>query len=250
MQWSDPNNHQGIIQRTYFMTFGDSLDHSADWSLLDVTASGNLALAYIANALWKASDIWTWDDTNQTSLPVATTNLVSGQTDYSLGSTILQIKGVSILDIDGNWEPLNQIDPLEIERETGMDFDYYMNIPGLPGEYALIGNSLWLKPAADNGISCTMTNGLKVWVARSTTQFAVPASYGTADTTVPGFDSNFHDALCLLMANDYLSANGQESKGAGYVGRANTIIQNLAHATGTRDKDKPDVVGMRPESLD
>ena len=101
MQWSDPNNHQGIIQRTYFMTFGDSLDHSADWSLLDVTASGNLALAYIANALWKASDIWTWDDTNQTSLPVATTNLVSGQTDYSLGSTILQIKGVSILDISG-----------------------------------------------------------------------------------------------------------------------------------------------------
>ena len=58
MQWSDPSNHQGVIQRTYFLTFGDSLDHTADWPLTDLTASGNLALAIVAKKLWKAADIW------------------------------------------------------------------------------------------------------------------------------------------------------------------------------------------------
>ena len=247
MIWSDPTNHQGVIQRTTFFVFGDSLDHTADWALTDMTASGNMALALVAKKLWKASDIWAWDDSNQTSLPVATTNLVSGQTDYSLATNILQVKGASILDINGNWEPLDQIDPLEIERDTGEDFDYYQNTPGLPGEYALIGNSVWLKPAPDNGVSCTMTAGLKLWIERSTTLFAVPANYGTTDTTVPGFDSDFHDILCLLMANDYLGANGQESKGAGYVTRANALIADLLHATGIRDKDKPDVLGARQD---
>ena len=46
------------------------------------------------------------------------------------------------------------------------------------------------------------------------------------------------------MANDYLSANEQESKGAGYVKRAEGLIASMLHATGIRDKDKPDVVGM------
>ena len=132
MQWSDPTTHQGIIQRATFLTFGDSLDHTADWALTDMTASGNLALAIVAKALWKASDIWAWDDSNQQTLPVATTNLVPSQTDYSLGTNILQIKGAAVLDVNGNWEPLNQIDPMEIERETGMDFDYYNNVPALP----------------------------------------------------------------------------------------------------------------------
>ena len=244
MQWSDPTNHQGVIQRTTFFVFGDSLDHTADWSLADMTASGNMALAIVAKALWKASDIWAWDDSNQNTLPVATTNLVNAQTDYALATNILQVKGASVLDVNGNWEPLNQIDPFEIERETGMDFDYYNNIPGLPGEYAIIGNSIWLKPAPDNGVSVTLTAGLKLWIERSTTIFAVPATYATADTTIPGFDSDFHDILCLLMANDYLSANGQESKGAGYVTRATALISNMLHATGIRDKDKPDTLGM------
>jgi hypothetical protein len=249
MVWSDPTNFQGVIQNAYFKAFGDALDHSGDWSLPMVTARGNIALAKVAKALWNASDIWAWDDSNQNTLPVATANLVSGQTDYTLATSILQVRGVSILDINGNWEPLDQIDPLEIERETGMDFDYYQNIPGLPGEYALIGNSIWLKPAADNGISCTMTAGLKIWLSRSTTQFAVPASYSTADTTIPGFDSDFHDILPCEMAADYLEANNQEGKAASLRGRSEALIAKMVHTQGLRDKDKPDVIGMKSEDL-
>lgn len=245
MQWSDPTNHQGIIQRAFFFAFGDSLDHTGDWALTDVTASGNNALSIVAKRLWRASDIWAWDDSNQTSLPVCTTNLVNGQTDYSLATSILQVKGAAVLDVNGNWEPLDQIDPLEIERETGMDFDYYNSVAGLPGEYALIGGSVWLKPPPDNGVSVTLTAGLKLWVERSVTLFSVPASYSTADTTVPGFDSDFHDILPLLMANDFLMANGQEAKGAGLFQRAQGLIGDLLHAQGTRNKDKPDVITPR-----
>lgn len=249
MQWSDPTNHQGVIQRAYFHAFGDTLDHTGDWALTDLTLSGNFAMSVVAKALWRASDIWTYDDSNQTTLPVVTTNLVNGQTDYSLATSILQVKGASILDVNGNWEPLDQIDPYEIERETGMDFDYYNNIPGLPGEYALIGNSIWLKPAPDNGVSVTLSGGLKLWVARSATLFSVPATYSTADTTVPGFDADFHEILPLMMANDYLSANGQESKGAGLFQRAQNLIAQMTHAQGTRDKDKPDVLAPRMEDI-
>ena len=209
MQLSDPTYHQGIIQQAYFYTFGDTLDHSGDYPLIDVVAQANIWLANVGIALWKVSKIWEWDDANQSTLSIATTNLVYNQSDYSLPTTILHVMSASVLDVGGNWQLLTQIDPHEIEKETGIDFDYYQSTAGFPSEYALYDNSVILKPAPDNGVSVTLAAGLKLFVSRSVTTFSAPASYTTADTTVPGFDSSFHDIIPLGIAAKYLLANGQ-----------------------------------------
>ncbi len=247
MQWSDPANHSGVIQRAYFFAFGDSLDHSGDYPLIDVTASGNQWMYQVGAAIWRASKLWEWDDANQTTLSIATTSMVANQSDYSLPTSILHVMSASILDLSGNWQLLNQIDPMEIEKETGVDFDYYQSVSGMPSEYALYDNSVILKPAPD-GVSQTLTNGLKLFVSRIATTFNAPTSYSTADTTIPGFDATFHDILCYGIAADYLNANGQEAKAGKYEAKIASLLQGLAQAYGTRNEDKPDVIGPHMES--
>lgn len=250
MQWSDPTNHQGIIQQAYFYAFGDTLDHSSDFPLTDVTAHGNIWYANVGLAIWKANKIWEWDDANQTTLSVATTNLVNGQSDYSLPTSILHVAGAAVLDVSGNWETLTEIDPREVMKATGIDWDYYQSVAALPAEYALYDNSVWLKPPPDNGVSVTLAAGLKLWVSRSVTTFSVPASYSTADTTVPGFDSSFHWIVPMGIAHEYLMANGQESKAMGYLSKMTLGLKELARAFETRNEDKPNVVKPRRENYE
>ncbi len=258
MVWSDPTNHQGIIQRAYFHAFGDSQDHSNDYALTDVTASGNQWMYQIGAAIWRAAKMWEWDDANQTTLSIATASLVYNQSDYALPTTILHVMSASVLDVGGNWQLLDQIDPMEIEKETGVDFDYYQSVAGFPSEYALYDNSVILKPAPDNGVSVTLSGGLKLFVSRICTAFNVPASYSTADMTIPGFDATFHDILTYGIAADYLMANGQEAKAQKFLDKIATydgtgklsggLMLSMALAYGTRNEDKPDVVGPHMES--
>jgi hypothetical protein len=260
MVFSDPSGHNGVIQRAYFLCFGDSLDHSNDYALIDVTASANQWLYQVACAIWRSSKLWEWDDANQTTLSEAQTDLVFGQSDYSLPTSILHVMSASILDVGGNWQLLDQIDPMEIQKDTGVDFDYYQSVPGFPSEYALYDNSVLLKPAPDNGVSVTLAGGLKLFVSRVCTTFSAPANYAVADATIPGFDASFHDILSYGIAADYLIANGQDKKGDSYIkkiwtfdgsGKLNGgLMKNMAMAYGTRNEDKPDVVGPHRESYD
>ena len=260
MQYSDPTGHQGIIQRAYFRCFGDSQDHSADYPLSDLTASANQWMYQVGAAIWRASKLWEWDDANQTTLSIATASLVYNQSDYALPTSILHVMSASVLDVGGNWQLLDQIDPMEIEKETGVDFDYYQSVAGFPSEYALYDNSVILKPAPDNGVSVTLAGGLHLYVSRLCTAFAVPASYATADVTIPGFDATFHDILCYGIAADYLIANGKDSLAQKYLDKIQTYDSNgklngglmlaMSRAYGTRNEDKPDVVGPHMESYE
>lgn len=214
----------------------------------------------VGAAIWRSSKLWEWDDANQTTLSEAYATLVDGQTDYSLPTNILHVMGASILDVGGNWQLLDQIDPMEIQKETGVDFDYYQSVPGFPSEYALYDNSVMLKPAPDNGVSVTLVSGLKLFVSRLCTTFNVPANYSTVDTTVPGFDATFHDILCYGIASDYLLANGKDALGQKYLDKIQTYDANgklngglmlaMARAYGTRNEDKPDIVGPHMESYE
>lgn len=249
MQWSDPTNKQGIIQRAFFFAFGDSQDHTGDYPLADVTASGNQWMYQVGAAIWRASKLWEWDDKNQTTLSIATTNLVANQSDYEIATSILHVMSASVLDKSGNWQLLDQIDPMEIQKETGVDFDYYQSTSGMPSEYALYDNSVILKPAPD-GLGQTLAGGLKLMVSRICTTFSVPASYSTADTTIPGFDATYHDILCFGIAHDYLIGNGQEAKATAMMQKATGLIQAMAKSYGTRNEDKPDQVEPHMESYE
>jgi hypothetical protein len=236
MQLSDPTNNNGIIQRAYFYAFGDSLDHSADWPLKDVVALANDWVRRIATWIWQTDLSWQFDDSNYSTLPEATTNLVANQRDYGLPSTVLKVEGVSVKDAAGNWYPLKQIDREEVQRQ-GVDLETLYQNPSRPVYYDLVGNTVKIYPAADNGVSVTLSGGLKIFLQRDTTNFSVPASYTTADTTTPGFPSVFHDLVPMGAAYDYLSAND--------IQRANNLFariqaerQDLADFVWARNKDK------------
>lgn len=250
MQFSDPTNYQGVIQQAYFYAFGDANDHSGDFPLGLVTAFGNIWLANVGVALWKASESWKWDDRNQSTLSIATTNLVNGQTDYGLATSILTVMAASVLDVAGNWQPMKNINVQQTMKEGDVDFDFYNSTPGLPSEYALYDNSVFLKPPPDNGVSVTLAGGLKLWVSRAVTTFSVPASYSTADTTIPGFDSAFHVILPLGIAHEYLIANDQESKAMAYMQKIQLYIHDLQMQFGRRNEDEPDYIEARPESYE
>lgn len=250
MQWSDPTNYQGVIQQGYFYAFGDALDHSGDFPLGLVTAFGNIWLSNVGVALWKASKSWSWDDRNQSTLSIATTDLVYNQSDYGLASSILTVQGASVLDVSGNWQRLHPINKDQVEKEGDVDFDFYNETAGMPSEYALYDNSIFLKPPPDNGVSVTLSGGLKLWISRTVTTFSVPASYSTADATIPGFDPSFHVILSLGIAHEYLLANDQEAKAMAYLQKIQAYIHDMQMQFGRRNEDEPDYISARPENYD
>lgn len=204
MQWSTSSGKDGIIQRATFLAFGDSNDHTASWPLADMTSSGNRAVQKISLKIWAANSMWEIDDLNQTDLPSALTTLVNAQNDYSLPTGIFKVERVEVLDNGSNWHVLV---PREL-REIPQAIPMYFQTAGLPKEYWIKGNSLWLFPAPDNGLSVTLASGLRIYFTRKFTTFSVPASYTTADTTNPGFDEQFHDTVAKIMAQDWCLVNG------------------------------------------
>lgn len=204
MQLSHASSKDTIIARTYFKSFGDSLDHSTAYPLADVVANANRWVQKVSLWCWKASYLWNVDDTNQTTLAEPTTTLVASQRDYSLPAGTVGVKGVSVKDAGGIWHPLTEID----ETEMNVDDAEFEKNDGLPWAYRLVGNNtLKIYPAA-SAAACTLTAGLKVYIDREFTTFTVPVSYTTADTTEPGFDEMFHEIIPLGCAYEWCLSNG------------------------------------------
>ena len=109
MQLSVSSGKESLISRTYFLAFGDSLDHSTDYPLADVVACLNRYLGRVGRWIWMASGTWEFDDSNQTTLPEATTTLVANQTAYSLPTNINELHRVEVMDADGNYQLLKQL---------------------------------------------------------------------------------------------------------------------------------------------
>lgn len=240
MVLSVSSGKNSLIARTYFYAFGDSLDHSTDYPLADVVVSLNRWVHRVGIWIWKASGTWEFDDSNQTDLPIATTTLVANQQDYSLPTTVLKLLRVEVKDSSGNYRQIFQIDQSELQ---GIALTEYEETAGLPIQYDIIGNSLFLYPAP-SASSVTLAAGLKIYIAREETEFSTPASYTTADTTQPGFDENFHDILCLGSAYDWCSVNGPEDRASRYRAEIEALHQDLNVHYGSKNADKK--VGVHP----
>ncbi len=104
--------------------------------------------------------LWQHDDSNQTDFPTFDTTLVSGQEDYTLDPDIEEVESVEVLDKNGKYYFLNQMDTEKL-KEQGTTLSSYLTTAGAPVEYDLDGLSIRLKPAPDNGISVTLASGLR-----------------------------------------------------------------------------------------
>lgn len=158
----------------------------------------NTAYEDIVVDILDADGRWQWDDTNRTDFPIGTTNLVSSQQDYAFDTTHLKIIGVSVMDKNGSFYKLQPIDSADI---GDTDRAAFMSTAGKPQYYDKLGNSVFLYPKPDNGVSVTLTSGLKVYFQRTADLFT--AGQVTTGTKVPGFASPFHMLIAYMSALPY-----------------------------------------------
>lgn len=175
----------------------------------------NTAMQKVADVILGADGRWDWDDSNNTDFPEGTTTLVSAQADYGIDVSYLKILGVSIKNQSGIWRKLlpfdaaqdltNSTTPLTFLPLTNfgptMDRAEFLKTPGAPQFYDVHGNSIILYPAPDNGISVTLTAGLKIYAQR-TAQLFTSAEVSTG-TKVPGFAALYHHIVAYIAALPY-----------------------------------------------
>ena len=104
MEFSNTTNKNGIIQLAEDYTdLGDGYISGNSTMLKKFTAWANETGDDLWFAIWSSMGSWQWDDSNQTDLPQATTDLVSGQSRYTMPTSALTIKRVEIKDENGSW---------------------------------------------------------------------------------------------------------------------------------------------------
>jgi len=193
MVFSDTTTNQGIVQDIYFKINANSVSYP----ITEVTRACNLGLDKVSSIILKSDNRWQFDDINQTSLPIATTNLISGQQDYSFDSSFLEIVKVLVADPNGNFHEIYNIDIHDqgvssyVQNQTGNT--------GQPYRYNIIGNSMFL----DVVPNYSYTAGIKVYFKRKSSYFT------TTDTTKePGFAGQFHKYISLFAQYEYAQAKG------------------------------------------
>jgi len=157
----------------------------------EITESINNAFERVVTLIREAEGRWQWDDTNQTTLPFATTDITSGIGDYSLDATFLEIESVEYLNASSQWVTLVPFDVSDAQCES---YSQLVTTSGEPTMYDKVGNSLVLasKP------NFSRTGALKVIYKRG------PSYFTTADTTkIAGFNPLFHKLLAFWAAFDY-----------------------------------------------
>lgn len=175
----------------------------------DATSYTNAQLLITVNASYEriagkilsetAAGKWKWGDINYTALPTYTMNLTNATQFYQIDSLTgpLMILGVEVADQNGTYHPLDPITLDEI-HEAGFAQSTYLSTNGQPIEYEKREHGLMLYPAPDNGVSVTLTNGLRIFFLRG----ASVITDMTATTTV-GIPSPWHDALAYEAAYTY-----------------------------------------------
>lgn len=242
MQFSDTSTQQGIIEDITFLTGMDTTQYAT----AQRTRNVNRWYQNVLNEILKADAAWEFDDTDKTDLPVLTTALVANQSDYELpkslttnpttlqgGSTaggILQIHAVEVMNANGVYEPLKQTDIRDIQSK-GIAITEYKKTPGMPSEYDIRGNTLFLKCPPASG-SVTLSAGLKIYITREGYAFLA------SDTTKePGFAEQFHRILSFGAALDWFIAKAP-NKAANMKTLIDGMMTDLRAFYGARNRDK------------
>lgn len=188
-------NYSAIKTKTYFLTSTNSASFDAE----PLVAEANNALDRVVSLITEADGRWQFDDTNNTDLPIATTDLVASQQDYSLSTSHLEITRAEIKDSNGNWTKLDPIDQTDVYNQSLTDF---MKTAGLPMYYDKIANSVFLYPTPNYSQAAS----LKLYFERG------PSYFDVSDTTKsPGFNSLFHELIPLWIAYNFALANGKSN---------------------------------------
>lgn len=252
-------NYSLIASRFYQLTQTNSTEMTA--------ANLNTYIQPAEDRVWskilQADGRWQWDDSNNTDFPIATFTLVSGQQDYAFDPTHLRLIGVSVKNKAGLWSKLLPFDPSDLSTSAtdsfvplqnygpNMDRAEFLKTAGLPQYYDLLGNSAFLYPPPDNGVSVTLASGGKFYFQRAGKHFDYTTSMFTDSTgstsSSPGFNSLYHDLIPLWAAYDYCIIN-IPNLANGYLAEINRKEQQLTLDYSKRDKDERNIMTMKRAS--
>lgn len=201
LQFSDTTNYNGIVQQTRFK-LGMAQTDTTSYDIKEIAVNANNALDRAVSIILESDGRWQWDDTNWTDAPIGRLNLVSGQQDYPVftsipdsGEDYLRITRVEMLDAAGNKVLIHPIDQNGV-KGTALDNTFGS---GTPCWYDKLGTSLYLYPIPNY----SSTLGLKIYFQRA------PSYFVSTDTTKkPGIASIFHEYIPLRAAYSYASNRG------------------------------------------
>lgn len=192
MQFNDTTNLSGIIQACErYCNLGNTGISGNATLLKEFTNFTNTTMRRIWHSIFEATGSWEYDDSNQTDLPQATTDLDNGVAKYTLPNEALTVKRLEIKNTAGDWDVLTPL----LRDEIKVGIDEYRVADGLPTSYRIVGRTIELFPAPNYD----STSGLKVYFDRGSVAFA-----STDTTKAPGFASEYHDLVPIGASLEWM----------------------------------------------
>lgn len=195
MQFNSHATNQDLV------TLSNKLSGQTDVSfpLVEKVLYANMGDREIMSVIHSVYGGWKYDDRNQTDLPEATTQLVTGQDIYTLPTDSSFLDGVYYQDENtSTWHKLRPITKEELYNEQ----DFYTS-NSIPAYYMPIGNTIKIYPPSN----FTKDNALKVQYSRNLIGYTTSST-----TTIPPYDSQFHEATAVYMAFQKAVASGLMTK--------------------------------------
>jgi len=238
MQFSNTTTREGVLQACERYTgLGNTVITGDSDKLKEFTAYSNTALRKLWHYVFTSTGVWEYDDSNQSDLPQATTNLVAAQAKYALPSGALAIKRLEVKDSAGNWTVLK---PLMRDEIPGA-IDEFFETDADPIYYRLIGDTIELFP----GSSVNVTGGLKIYFDRGSTTFA-----STDTTKEVGFAAEYADLVPLYASLEWLKINLPEDARTAQLKEDYAVgVQNLKDYYSKRFPAKKVMITRRYESF-
>lgn len=200
MQFSSHTSDFDLVSHTEFLLGGGvTISATGSYTLKDFTRNANERMRQIWSFIFQSKSGWKWDDSNQTDLPQAYTDLVASQTKYALPESALTVERIEIADSAGNYSVVKFLTQEEVDQA----FPDFFDEAGIPIYARLLNGTIELYPAPNYNY----TAGLRVYFTRDIVEFA------TTDTTkTPGFASPFHQLVAIGAALDFAQARGMNDK--------------------------------------
>ena len=189
MQFNPSSGVQGLTHQIWYETGTDA----TSFPVADITRILNIKLRKYGLLAWSLSNQWRPEDANQTTLTFPTFDLVDGQEDYALPTTVFDINAISVKDSGGLFSRLTYFDVNTLD----VSLAEWNKTKGIPRFYTLIGQTLILKPAP-SATEVTLTGGMELDVARDISEIAI-----TDSTKELGFPTIIQPLFTYEVASEF-----------------------------------------------
>jgi hypothetical protein len=213
----------------------------AAWLTRQVKRANNRVTSLILTADGR----YEYDDSNRADLPIVVTAIVSGQADYSIDTSYIRIRRVELKGPDGVWRKL---DPRDNEDYPNDSIAQRATTTGVPTEYDIIGNSVFLGPTPNYSQAAS----LRFYIERAQLDFDFSTNKFTDGTgsasSSPGFNSLYHELLSAWPNYNYCLLNIPELA-AGHFATINRLEKALVADYSRRNRDDRPQITMRGTSF-